>query len=380
MRGWVNKVVKAYLNKKSFKTNQKIIVIESDDWGSLRTRDKATRDRLNAINPEISKDVYIQKDSIASENDLDALFEVLSLVKDRNNNPACLTANVCTANPDFRAIKADDFQKFYFKDFTQTLEEYSHKQRLLDLWKAGEQSNLFKPQLHGREHLHALAWLAELRAGNTDLLKAFELESFGIPYQAKLRKKRKNLQAALDVYGFEGELNHQKQWIADSTSIFKNTFGYHAKSFIAPAYTWHKDLHKTLFNHHIEGLQGIQLQYQPKPHKNNYHKKPHYTGKTDQTSGLVYTVRNAFFEPFLNPDKDWIEACQKDIETAFSKHTPAIIGSHRVNFIGRLDVKHRDDNLKQFKTLLKTIIKKYPDVIFMSSADLVDTIKSKKFE
>jgi hypothetical protein len=41
---------------------------------------------------------------------------------------------------------------------------------------------------------------------------------------------------------------------------------------------------------------------------------------------LIYTVRNAFFEPFLNPNKDWVNSCLLEINSAFDKNKPAIIG------------------------------------------------------
>lgn len=378
MRGWIKKGVDAYLNYNSFKTNRKFVIIESDDWGSLRTKDKSTRQRLNAIHSGVSKDKYTQLDSIASQEDLLALFDVLQSVKDQNGNPACITANVCTANPDFDKIKADEFRNFHYKPFTETLSHYSRGKDLFGIWKEGIQQNIFTPQLHGREHLHAPAWLAELRTGNQDLLKALELETWGIPYRALLRQKRKNVQASLDIYDIEGEEEYQKNWIKDSANIFRTNFRITAKSFIPPAFTWHSHVHKALARVGVESLQGIKLQYQPRLlNTNGYLRKPHYTGKVDSSSKLVFTTRNAFFEPYVNSDKDWVGSCMAEISRAFRLNKPAIIGSHRINFIGRLDEKHRNNNLKMLKELLKKLVKVYPDVEFIHSGTLAKIIKHK---
>ena len=236
MLEFVKKGINAYLNKKSFYSDRQFLIIESDDWGSLRTKNRQTLEKLNAISASVTYDRFSQLDSIALENDLSALFDVLSSVKDSKGNSACLTANVCTANPDFDAVKASGFQEFSYKPFTETLRDYSSGSDIFQLWKNGEQERLFKPQLQGREHVHAPMWLAELRAGNRDLLKAFDFESFGIPYKSVLFAKRKNLQAALDRYYLDGEIEFQKQWIKDSAQIFKDAFGYYSKSFISPAY------------------------------------------------------------------------------------------------------------------------------------------------
>ena len=378
MRGWIKKGIDAYLDFKSFKTDRQLVIIESDDWGSLRTKNKEILNKLNSISSAVKKDNFTQLDSIATAEDLQTMFEVLQSVKNKVGNPACFTANVCTANPDFKTIKASNFEDFFFVPFTETLKAYSANQDLFSLWKEGKNNQVFKPQLHGREHLHALAWLAELRAGNKDLLKAFELDTWGIPYTAVLKQHRKNLQAALDHYGVNGEAEYHKKWIEDSAAIFKTAFGYSANSFIAPAYTWHHNIHRHLANAHIKTLQGIKLQYEPK-HKNktNYNRKVHFNGQIDNPSGLVYYPRNVFFEPASHPNKDWVSFTLKGIEKAFKNKEPAIISSHRINFIGRLDVQHRDKNLSMLKEILKQIVKNYPYVEFIDSGQLANILSIK---
>jgi hypothetical protein len=194
----------AYFDFRSQKTRDKILIIESDDWGSIRTKSLGYRDKLNQISSEIRNDCYTQLDNLADSDDLNALYEVLNSVKDRKGKPACITVNVCTANPDFDRIKKNDFEQFYYEPFTESIKKI-HGSQVWSLWQEGIKKGLIKPQLHGREHLHSLQWMDELRAGNRELLKAFELESFGIPYRPLLTERRKNLQAALDYYGRDGE-------------------------------------------------------------------------------------------------------------------------------------------------------------------------------
>lgn len=380
MRGLVKKGIDAYLDFKSFKTKYPIVVIESDDWGSLRTKDIATRDQLNKISKAVENDAYTQLDSIATQEDLELLFEVLDSVKDRNGNPACLTANVCTANPDFQAIKDADFKQFYYKPFYETLEEYSNARSLFELWKEGNHKNVLEPQLHGREHLHALAWLEELKVGNKDLLRAFELETWGIPYKALRTQRRSNLQAALDYYDIDGEEKYHNQWIKDSVDIFEKAFGLKPKSFIPPAYTWHSKVHAHLKLQGIISVQGIKLQYQPEHNTIiKYNRRPHYIGQIDKQSQVIYAPRNAFFEPY-SPDytsissSDWANRTLRDVDIALRQKKPAIIGSHRINFIGRLNPSNRDKNLKVFKTILQKIVKNYPNIRFMNSGELANLI------
>jgi hypothetical protein len=267
-------------------------------------------------------------------------------------------------------IRDEHFEQFYYEPFSKSIEEV-HSLNVLKLWTDGIKNGLFQPQLHGREHLHALQWLAELRAGNQELLKAFDLKSFGIPYTPVLMKRRKNLQAALDVYGLPGEEEFKEQWVKDSAEIFKNTFGFHSRTFIAPAYIWRNNLQEILRKEGIEAMQGIKLQYQPKI--NGYKRIFHYTGHRKQ--GMKFLVRNVFFEPSLFREKDWTKETFDGIKQAFKKKQPAIIGSHRINYIGSLNEQNRTRNLAILKDILQKTVAKFPDVQFMSSDELLNEIK-----
>ena len=83
--------------------------------------------------------------------------------------------------------------------------------------------------------------------------------------------------------------------------------------------------------------------------------------------GQFYTVRNVNFEPSLMPNKEWISEVLQDVYWAFFWGKPAIINTHRLNFIGSLNEKNRDQNLKLLKEILKKITKRWPEVEFVTS-------------
>jgi hypothetical protein len=86
--------------------------------------------------------------------------------------------------------------------------------------------------------------------------------------------------------------------------------------------------------------------------------------------GQRYLIRNAFFEPSLDPQFDWVSDCLKRIKIAFHCKKPAIIGSHRLNYIGFIEESNRTKNLAQLKILLKEIVKRWPKVEFIASDEL----------
>jgi len=357
-------------NLYSFKCGSPLLIIESDDWGSLRTNNLKARSSLNRLHTKISEDPYTQLDNLASSEDLSALYEVLGSVKDKTGRPACITANFCMANPDFQKIKSDHFEKFQYEPFYKTIRSKKDGEQVLNLWNEGIEHKFITPQLHGREHLHALAWLSELKAGNELLLKAFDLGVWGIPYEPLLIKRRHNLQAALDIYDLPGEDEFQKKWITESASMFRDYFGFSSKTFIPPAYKWHSRIDDTLKESGVEAIQGIKLQYEPSGNGNKkYRKRVHYTGQ--KRNDICYLTRNCFFEPSIFPGTDWYSEAMAGIETAFRNQQPAIIGSHRINFIGNLEESNRTNNLELLRNILHDTIKNYPDVQFISSDELL---------
>ena len=59
---------------------------------------------------------------------------------------------------------------------------------------------------------------------------------------------------------------------------------------------------------------------------------------------------------------------------AYYWNKPAIISTHRLNYVGYINPSNRDKNLKLLDHLLSSILKKWPDVEFMTSVELGDTI------
>lgn len=157
----INKVKSLVLrnlsNLPGWSTNRKIVVIESDDWGSILMPSNATRELLIKEGVDLlSGDSYRYNmyDTLATENDLSALFDTLSIIKDKNGNSCVFTPISLVANPDFVKIKADNFEKYYFEPFTDTLNRYPGCEKSFDLWQEGIKKRLFVPQFHGREHLN----------------------------------------------------------------------------------------------------------------------------------------------------------------------------------------------------------------------------------
>lgn len=358
-----------------WRTSRKIVLIESDDWGAIRTPDKKSLVALNEISPLVEKDLMTQLDSLESNSDLEALFEVLQSVKDKSNRSAVITANTIVANPDFENIAADGFANYSFEKFTDTLRSYPGRERVVQLIQEGMKNRIYKPQFHGREHLNVAQWMKELQYGNAELLEAFRYKSYGIPLRNKI-SKRNNLMSAFD-YENATQKAALNAIIREGAKLFREVFGFSSASFIATTYVWDANIEKVLKECDVKYIQGIPYQYIPSPGDSWYSKKFRYTGQCNK-AGQTYLVRNVSFEPYMQRGSDVVGECLKRINMAFRWGKPAIICAHRVNFIGSLDESNRNRNLKLFKQLLSEIVNRWPDAEFMSSDELGDLIKRKK--
>src|SRR5690606_1901624 len=105
----INKSMVFFNERRGWTTDRKIIVIESDDWGSIRMPSRDVYERLLKKGIRVDKSVYNKYDTIASVDDFEHLFEVLSQFKDINNNNPIITANTIVANPDFYEIRKSNF-------------------------------------------------------------------------------------------------------------------------------------------------------------------------------------------------------------------------------------------------------------------------------
>ena len=352
-------------NSIGYSTNRKIIVIESDDWGSIRMPSIQNFDAINKKGLDSSGYSlrYNQFDTLADKNDLSFLFETLSSFRDIQGNHPVITPLVIVANPDFVRIRESEFNQYHYEPFTKTLDRYYGSNTPFPLWHEGINNKLFRPQFHGREHLNVAVWMHALKHNDLEARIAFEEGCWGFNNKHKYGI---SYQSAFDLESID-QLHFQAQIIKDGLKIFEQLFGYRASYFVPPNGPFNNRLEKYAAESGIKFMSSSKIQLEP--HGNGKTKKRfHYLGQKNQY-GQYYITRNCFFEPSGYNEK-YVDNCMLDIDIAFKYHKPAVISSHRVNYIGALHLSNRTQGLEQLRLLLATILKKWPDVEFMSSVDL----------
>lgn len=356
------------VNLHGWQTNRKIIVFESDDWGSIRMPSKEIYESLLNNGFYVDRCPYNRNDSLASENDLEALFSSLTKFKDKFGNHPIFTANTVVANPNFEKIKKNKFSEYYYEPFTETLKKYPQHQNSFKIWQEGMNSKIFFPQFHGREHLNIKLWLKLLKEKSLLYLEGFNNSLWGFsPIMTGDRSQ--NIQAAFNTDD-PSEIEFHKEIINDGLNLFEKIFNYRSESFIANNYTWDTRLDKTLFDSGVKILKTMKYQKQPSfyPKKERYIRRK--VGEKNK-HGQTYLIRNVTFEPTQMPaNYDNVDMALKEISIAFALKKPAIIDSHRLNYIGYINERNRARNLMLFEKLVSKILKKWPDVEFMNTSQL----------
>jgi hypothetical protein len=359
-------------NIPGWRTTRKIVVIESDDWGAIRMSSRKAFDFLVEKGIPVKSNHYCRYDSLASEEDLSSLFEVLKSVKDKNGRNAVFTAVSVVANPDFDKIKRSGFKEYHYELFVETLKKYPNHSTSFDLWRQGIKNRIFIPQFHGREHLNVMAWLTALQNGDVDALDAFDCGVYGI--KTRHSKAYINFQAAFDFRDIR-DLEYHKQVIQIGLELFHQLFGYRAKYFIPTNGPFSNTLERITADSGIKYIGTSKIQVEPIG-DGKTRKIFHQIGQRNRHH-QIYLTRNAFFEPSATSE-DWVNKCLQEMKIAFFWRKPAVVSSHRVNYIGSIIPENRERGLFELRKLLSQIVKTWPDVEFMSSDELGNFIESDK--
>jgi len=361
------------LNLFGKKIKEKFLVIESDDWGSVRIPDNESKEYLIKEQLISESDPFSRFECLESSEDFERLFSLLSDFKDGQGNSTVITANTVMANPDFNRIRGSDYQNYFYEVFSDSYKQYNNDEDTFQSFKYGIDQGYLYPQFHAREHLNVSRWMEKLRSGDERFLKAFSVGCFAID-DLDESNNRNNLMAAYD-YKSEQEFKFIRESIRDGLKIFEDIFGFPSRTCIPPCYVWDDNIEEELLKHQICGIQSSKFQQMNVPENGSLRRVFHYMGQKGKRD-LHYTIRNVLFEPSLDPNINWVDKAMEGIGIAFLWGKPAVIGSHRINYVGGLDRENREKSLVMLHDLMGRILKKWPDVKFVHSEHLMKSYAS----
>ena len=357
---------KYFTNFPGWRTNRKIVVIESDDWGSIRMPSKEVYIRCLKYGYPVHLNPYEKYDSLASKDDLELLFNLLLSFSDKNGRHPIFTANCVVANPNFDRIQNDNFQNYYFELITETFKKYPNHSDNFAIWKKGNEEGVFHPQFHAREHLNVSMFMKALQNNDQDVLFGFANNMPGCIRKGEMRNGNYFVEAT--KYDSEKDKDSKLEIYLNGLEIFNKLFGYPSLSIIPPNYTWSEQYNKKLISMNVKFIQGMRKMKEPMPGGKAIFKNRYLGQKCDQ--GLISLVRNVYFEPTLINSSNIVKQCLEGMKISFQMKKPAIISTHRINYVGHLDISNRDTNLKLLHKVLKQALITWPDIEFMTSDEL----------
>ena len=363
-----NKIRFNLKNIPGWKCNRKIVVFESDDWGSNRIASKAHFENLQKAGFPVHKSAYNRFDTIERSEDLEELFNVLTSVKDKNGRNAVFTPFLNVANPDYDKIRKDNFESYHYETFYETLERYGEKNAVKELYSQGISKGIFQPEFHGREHISIPLWMRLLREGNEKVLSAFEHQFTSVSVEGL----DPLLSGFRPTFYFESpeDLTFLKNSIKEGTGLFEELIGYKAGVFDPPNGIFHEELENDINEAGIKTI--VVNRFRMEPNGTGGFNKKYFSFGSENEYGQTYYIRNCQFEPYDGRSEDH---CLMMMQAAFNWKKPAIICSHRVNFNGGIDPENRKKGLLKLKNLLSKMLNRWPDIEFMSSGEFASVLK-----
>jgi len=347
----------------------KYVVLSFDDYGNVRTDSRKALDTIRTSSAA-SLDQFDEFDAVETVGDLEALYGVLTSVKDSEGRPAVVTTYTNSANPDFEQIRKH-LDGFYPEPIEKTFERLAAEQPQAydgawNLLFEGIGHGLISPQFHGREHLNLAVFNALLDQRDPSLMACLATRSIcGLSPGSEFEGVNFTASYAV-VDGSETE--EHREIISDGLGLFRRAFGFASITFTPPAGQISPKQYPFLESLGILAIDKSQRCIR-RISADRTVREVNILGPSRRHRHLNL-VRNVVFEPGKRMFSDPVGHALLQIEAAFRWKKPAIISSHRVNFGGHIDPRNRDRGLSALRDLLKNLTRRWPDVKFISADQL----------
>lgn len=297
---------------------------------------------------------------------LSRLLKILSSCRDHKGHPAVMTLGVVLSVPDSKGIKKTNLSQY----LRLTLADPQFKM-LLDVMKQGSIDGVFGLQLHGLDHfwppsvmkaatrnITIRQWLTKSRFPLTENLPS-ELQSRWI--DASVLPSRSIPAAETRTAAIE------------EVACFASIFGHTPFAAVPPTFLWNSTVENAWREAGVQVVVTPGWRYESRDANGTLRKsKTRIRNGQKSPSGLMYLVREEYFEPLLG------HQAEKGLEALARKtkmRRPTLLETHRFNFVngGPAD----NHGIRGLERLLKLALRTYPDILFMSSETLAKKINEK---
>ncbi|MGD0477866.1 MAG: hypothetical protein ABSB29_06845 [Nitrososphaerales archaeon] len=344
------------------------VVFESDDWGLCgEGKDRSTHERLASLGYDMYSKAQRRSytNTLETEEDLDRLYRTLMSFRDSIGRNPVFTANFVMTNPSFSQISASGFTRYHSVPITLGFPgTWALRNSVVQAWHRGIKNKLIVPEYHGFSHFNYPRWLEGLRKGDKKLLDFFKEEMFTTSEQNPTVSEY----GVASVSGVEYDsFEQQYSSITKGMRIFKSVFSSYPKSTIPP-----NDILNSLSllafaragiglvqseRRKITSILGLN---QPDP------RTPIDALRRVllQLTVITRMYRNVRLEIGEQEETSALELSSR----VFALGSPAIVGTHRQNYVGGVDSKAVDQGVKRLEDFLAGLCED-PNLFFLTSSE-----------
>jgi hypothetical protein len=336
-----------------FVFSRPLVAIESDDWGRLGMRDREGYEWLRSRGIKLGEHPY-DLYSFETADDVAAVGSVLSRHHDSAGRPPCMVMSFCTANLDFKKMKANGYTRVELLPLAEGLPGSWSRPGLLEAYRSGIRDGVFYPAMHGLTHFCPIAIENILAKGGerAELLRLlWEAETpyiywrmpwVGYEYWNPEKPRAGFLPAEV-----------QQEQIDKARECFTALFGMPPVSACAPGYFANSDTRRAWSQVGIRVAQngtgsGLNAPY------------------IDAT-GILHLHRTIDLEPSQRELE--VDKYLQIAGNCFARGLPVIISTHAINFHSTLK-DFRTTTLAALDSLLTALETKYPELLYVHDQDL----------
>jgi hypothetical protein len=349
---------------KGFFFDRPLLLIQSDDWGRVGTRDQDGLEELKEaglVPGENPYDFY----SLETSDDVAMLAAMLQAHRDSVSRSPVLAMYFVVSNVDFENAAASGYQQIPMRSLSQGLPGRWRRPGLLQAYRAAVAQGTVYPALHGTTHFCRFPVERELKSEGPrgELLRAlwksetpyifWRMPWIGYEYwDPGRRPEERHLSADLQLAG-----------IREAVRGFQEIFDTAPLSACAPGYRADGNTHKAWrhcgVNVAQSGSDGIVA--------------PRFD---DQ--GILNIYRNIDFEPAL--DKSFsVQRSLRIAAESFARGIPAVLSIHSINFHSSLK-NYRSSTLSFLHEFLTEIEKKFPNLLYVHDTDLYELVTRGEYQ
>jgi len=348
-------------HQSGFWFDRPLVLLESDDWGRVGVRDREGFEELRAGGIQLGVHPY-DSYTLETAEDLDSLWTLLKRHRDGTGRRPCMVMNFLTANLDFPAIVANNFQKIELLSLVRGLPGRWKRPGLLEAYRQGIADGLCYPALHGLTHFCQPA--VEFALGDSGERGDFVRQLW--------RSETPYIYWRMPWIGYEywspekpkaGFLVHEEQenLIRLAAEGFAKLFSFFPESACAPGYRANLETHAAWHKWGIRVAQnGTGAPVAP---------------FIDEFEVLNLS-RTIDFEPVHKELP--LEKYMQLVDDCFSRGMPVIFSVHSINFQSVLR-NFRDPTMQALDQLLSAIEAKYPNLLYLHDGDLYRIVTRGKF-